>query len=249
MDGWPENEVRKISRVWQDPEDRQWWLVVFDLANLRGRIECVGVAVRSSLGPLFDVEHPVPDSEPESDLESLLWNWIDPIPMMRDATVSLRPLRAAALRRLPLVEELKLARHDYAGDLRLYAENLREHPVPWATPEDFEEAAVRYTRGKERAPRIKTTHKLLEHVADIYQRAWREGEVPPSTAVRQELQVTSDQARKLVVKCRKASPPLLPPTERRKARGWLPGEREDTPMNPKDPPARERSTRQPDRKG
>jgi hypothetical protein len=227
-DRWPEGKVRKISRAWQDPDGGQWWLVVFDLANLRGRIECVGVAVRSSLGPLHDVNHPLSDDEYDPD--NPLWDWIDPVPFLGETDISLRPLRADTLRRLPLVTELNRARRAEADQLRRYAEVIRgeKGPAPPGLehlPEGFEEAAHEYeTPGKGRAPRIKTTQKLLERVADVYQRAWREGAVPPSAAVRQGLQVTSDQARKLVEKCRKQDPPLLPrllPADRRKARGWL----------------------------
>jgi hypothetical protein len=225
MDGWPEGQVRKISRVWTDPTDGHAWLAVFDLAMLGGRVECVGAALRSS----------VPPGEDEDIDPWLLWEWVDPGPK-RGAeveAVELRHLKADTLRNFPLVTILGLAREDLWGELQDIADEILEHPVPlpYMTPED-EAASVRsmaavYGRGQARAPRIKTTQKLLERVADVYQRAWREGEESPSKAVEQALQVSPDQARKLVSRCRKTDPPLLPPTERRKARGWLPGERDE----------------------
>jgi hypothetical protein len=232
MDDWTEDEVRKVSRTWTD-KDGHTWIVVFDLANLQGRVECVGMALRSHFGPLYDVRHP----SPELPEDGAVREWIDylemalnDVPPLGDGRLEPRPLRAGTLRQLKLVEELRNARADHAADLRQYGEHLRQHPESWATPEDFEAAADVYTNESGRAPRISATHKLLERVAGVYQDAWREGEEPPNTAVRRKLQsylkqrVTATQARKLVEKCRKTDPPLLPPADRRVARGWLKGD-------------------------
>jgi hypothetical protein len=216
MDDWPEGDVNRLARTWQD-DDGRWWIVVFDLANLGGRIECVGVALQSRLRPDSDFGASSFYQLPEGAEEK---------------GIAPRPLLAKTLRQLRFDEVLRSARGDHAGFLRSFAEGLRGPPTIFATewglnPEYFDEASALYTRGEGRAASIKTTQKLLERVAAIYQRAWREGEVPPSKAVEEALQVSSDQARKLVARCRKTDPPLLPTTERRKARGWLPGERDE----------------------
>ena len=241
LDNWPENEVRKVSRPWKD-DNGQLWLAVFDLANLRGRIECVGVALRSSLAE--------GDPLPKLGVGSLMWeaereaannSWWDASPGVPDAerahdakpALSLRPLRAVVLRQLPLAEVLREARRDKEDELRGVARDIRAYQLSGIEPEHFEEAAAAYSPDTGRAPRIEATHRLLERVAGVYQRAWRGGAEPPNAAVLRELQthlghrVTATQARKLVEKCRKTVPPLLPHlalAERRKARGWLMGD-------------------------
>lgn len=222
---WPENEVRKISRVWPDHDGRTW-VVVFDLANLRGRIECVGVAVRSSLGAQFDGVNPVPESE----INSPLWDWIDPVPDDAAGDVSLRPLLATTLRQLPFKDVLLRARRDHADELRLYAEDMRAYPTSWSDPEKFERLATSYEPPSKASGRqSKYSIGFLHRVASVYQAAFEDRMDPPAKRVERELGLTPDVARKLIHRCRGARFRLLPPAEGRRARGWRPGEREEKP--------------------
>jgi len=222
---WPESEVRKISRAWNDHDGRTW-VVVFDLANLRGRIECVGVAVRSSLGAQFDGVNPVPESE----INSPLWYWIDPVPDLGAEDVSLRPLLATTLRQLPFADVLLRARRDQASELRLFAEEMRAHPTPWSGYEGYQRLATSYEPpGKASGRQSKYSIGFLHRVASVYQAAFEDRMDPPAKRVERELGLTSDVARKLIHRCRDPRLRLLPPAEGRKARGWRPGEREEKP--------------------
>lgn len=261
MDEWTEGRVQRVSRLWTETDDEgrelRVWLAVFDLAPVRGRIECVGFALRSAtwdssaVAPLLDEAGVLDTGTPEGKLIDDLMAWVDPLPAEVDADVlQLQPLTYTTLRRFRFKEELLKARTEEADTLQAAADMLRAmvlNPKGVAaalgfgagdSPERLDpEHASRLsgladdleTRGEAvgRAPRIVPTPDLLEHVARIYQHAWREGLIPPSTAVETELsrergsRVTPDQARGLVRKCRAADPPLLPPTEAREARGWL----------------------------
>ena len=46
MDSFRPHEIRRVAKVWQDVHHQQW-LVVADFAEIAGRIECVGVQLRS----------------------------------------------------------------------------------------------------------------------------------------------------------------------------------------------------------
>lgn len=198
LDSWPEKEVRTVMRYWEPPGGHRW-IVEFELANLGGRIECVGVAVRSS---------------------------VDTSPMPYDWRASLRPLNAITLRKLPFDGLLTLARRDQASLLRrgwLIPEN---DPETWQWAEEL--AADYESPGKSGGHRSKYSPGFLARVASVYQAAFARGESSPSQFVERELKLTPDVARKLVHRCREPHLRLLPPAEPRKARGWRPGERDDT---------------------
>jgi len=217
MEPWEENEVRKVSHVWRDGGGRAW-LVVFDLANLGGRIECVGVAVRSSLGALRDPRCM------GADLYSPLWEWIDPEPVPAAGEgVSLRPLQAVTLRQFPLAETLERARHEYAGLLQQFAQQLAELPElpPWADLADYEETAKTYEASTRRPGRpSKYSAAWLRTAAGIYEGAVRSGERAPTKLMGDSLGLTPNQAKKVVQRCRRAG--LLLPTARGKAGGVRP---------------------------
>ena len=222
MHEWPEGEIRKVSYVWQDDEE-QHWLVVFDLANLVGRIECTGVAIRSSLGP----------NDPSFDFDSVeagdpLWEFIDPLPDYPDNIAEVRPRRIrATTMRFPFAEVLRAARQGRAMFLRDYADDEPEYPDQRLNPgldvDELREIAEMYD-GSKHSPggRAKYDRKFLRHVAIVYQEAWRQGEVPPGKAVREAFDLSPNIARKVIHRCRLAGD--LPPADERKAAGWPPGE-------------------------
>ena len=245
LDSWPENEVRKISRVWQDHAGGSW-LVVFDLANLRGRIECVGVALRSCLGPAFDAAYQPTDEELDAAMDSPLWKWVDPVPQPLEEVFGLRPLLATTLRQLPFDDVLVRARRSEARSLENLAVTVAE--LAEAYPEAMEaasppgldlrlqqEAELYEPRGKAGGRRSKYSPEFLRRVAAVYQAAFEEGIDPPAKRVEQALGLTPDVARKLIHRCRDPHLRLLPPTKPTRPRGWLAGERGEA--TTKDPPA------------
>jgi len=184
-------------REWPAP-DGHTWIVEFELANLRGRIECVGVAVHSS---------------------------VDTSPLPYDWRASLRPLNATTLRKLPFDSLLTLARRHTARLLRrgwLIPEN---DPETWQWAEEL--AADYESPGKSGGRGSKYSPSFLARVASVYQAAFGDGESKPAKFVERELNLTPDVARKLVHRCRDPRLRLLPPAEGRKARGWRPGERDN----------------------
>lgn len=61
-----------------------------------------------------------------------------------------------------------------------------------------------------------TTPARLRQVATLYNAAVAEGRHDPSVAVAEAMHLSPSAAKKLVMQCRKATPPLLPPYQRRK---------------------------------
>jgi hypothetical protein len=59
-----------------------------------------------------------------------------------------------------------------------------------------------------------TTPARLREVATLYNAALAEGRHDPSVAVAEALNLSLSAAKKLVMQCRRTSPPLLPPYER-----------------------------------
>jgi len=203
LESWPENEVREVTREWQD-HDGHTWFVVFELANLRGRIECVGVGVHS-MSPLSKLDDPLSPS----------YDW----------RASLRPLNATTMRQLPFDDVLIRARRDHAGLMRagwVHSENDEETQA-WgeALAASYEPSGKTGRRGS------KYSASFLARVASVYQAAFEDRMDPPAKRVEQELGLTPDVARKLVHLCRDPRLRLLPPAEGRKARGWRPGERDN----------------------
>lgn len=223
MEGWSEGEVRRVSKVWHDDDGRPW-LAVFDLASIGGRIECVGVALRSTLGP-YTCDPATPNVLDLTADE--LWDWIDPEPV--DAAgapdpdspaITPRPLSAEALRGFRFAHERDEARGIHADVLRLYAAQEESSPAPWLDPVELRETADLYAIEKPRGRTPKYDRAFLRRVAQVYQEAWDGGEERPSRAVARVLDLDPTTARKLVQKCRAPHVGLLPPAQARKARGW-----------------------------
>ena len=143
-----------------------------------------------------------------------------------DLTLDLRPLRATTMRQLPFHDELTRAR----SDIPRMVEQIRE----WTGPDaEFfgelgrAESLVAETSQGAGTGRGKYSLRYLKHVANVYQAAFAAGDSAPSKCVEEQLKVTPDVARKLVHRCRDPRLSLLPPSEGRRPRGWLEGERDE----------------------
>jgi hypothetical protein len=212
---WPEGEVRRIVDEWQDHDDRTW-VVLFDLANRRGRIECVGMSLRSGLL-----------ARTERIGLVVRAGWDDPNGLPLDPRDCLQPLSATTLRQLPFDDVLVRARRSHAGLVRRSEKMILGETIGGSkAKEAFERTARDFElSGKAGGHRSKYGSVFLARVARIYQAAYENGESAPAKLVGRELKLTPDVARKLVHRCRLSH--LLPPAEGTKARGWLEGERDE----------------------
>jgi len=215
----PEKEVIHLGRVWdRRPAVDEVWIVIFDLTEIDGRAECVGMSVRS-----YDEGLPW---MPETDEEALE-------DAKRTGLLSPQPLRTTTLRGLPFASLLASAVRENVAFSRAIRPNLDlilPAPVSKKTglPVFMEERLAEMraeddaiTRAMEQKPTKpgrprKYTRAYLENVARIYREAYLEGPGTPhpTEAVRKALgfRRKSNIPSKLVRLCRKEL--LLGPTER-----------------------------------
>jgi hypothetical protein len=153
MAGFRPREVARRSSVWHDNDGRPW-LVILDFTMVAGRLECVGMEIRSFLRDEIDTadEHD-PDHDLTADAYPAYWeddvSGVGP-PLRTDSGYALlpshgifntrmdppdllamsrpRPLRATVMRQLPLADVCT----------RMRRQDLQEREMPrWATwPEE-----------------------------------------------------------------------------------------------------------------
>jgi hypothetical protein len=126
-----ENEILKAEYTWRRSPESEPWLVVFSLAEIDGRIECVGMEIRSYVrrnntaanGQEYETYEPNPQrhcGRPQEDVEAHKAWWAmaqDDIRAMGFFSVAQefpQPLRALTLRQLPFADVLARARRDLA---------------------------------------------------------------------------------------------------------------------------------------
>ena len=238
-------EIRRRATIWND-NDGKPWLVVVEFTMVAGRLECVGMEMRSFLRDdiLEDVD-PASDrparlysgyweGEPEKSGEAsddawmmLGWDLEECRSAAEDlATSRPRPLRATVLRQLPLA--------DVFTRMRRQAFPIREIPMKvlsryldggdMRSEGWWKEQATVWAPRMRRGGRVARYNRSdLEQVAAIYSDAFRSGSGSPTKDVAEQLGITRNQAAKLVMKCRAPEVGLLDPVKRRTA-GGVPSE-------------------------
>ena len=195
MDKLGRAKIRRFVVPWnRRPEVDETLAVVFDLAYVNLRMECVGLWIRTY--------------EEEGDDPSL------------GAGLSLRPLRSTDMHNMPFASLLERARQEWrldpaffddrANAVRLWSEGRAKSPrSAGKSPEQH--------LGRGRPPRH--TMDDLRKVAGVYTTAyWNSAGTPqPTAAVMSELGYSRSVATKLVMRCRKVG--LLGLAERGKAGG------------------------------
>jgi hypothetical protein len=242
MTAFRKREVISLKRLWRD-KTGQPWLVTFDLADLDGRAECVGMSIRSYLAlpvpddkdPIYGATAWVPGSALEDDVDPGDWSIAGDgnrallRELLRDelgAGDLMKPqtLLAETVRRLPFGTVLEKAR-------RAEVEFLRD--LETAIGPDPSRAAVELlTRWKEeesalgqptpRGRRRKYRQSDLELVAMLYREAFDKHSHSPTKDVAVALGIPHSTAAKLVGRCRDPKVNLLAPTRKSKAGGTRP---------------------------
>lgn len=125
------------------------------------------------------------------------------------------PLRAETLRALPFIREFERARRvELERNERLVELAGRmDGRVP-----ELEGLRPLLASGKPRR-RARFTTRDLSRVAEAYRDAWRAGSKSPTRDTAEALGLAYNQAQKLVQRCRRMTPPLLPPTDQGVALG------------------------------
>ena len=193
-----EDKATSVAHVWRSP-DGQEWAVTFLLVEIEGRIECVGVDVRSSADDATAAPTP-----------------------LRALTLRKLPFadvlaRARRERAQELAGEAKWWQ-TYPHPESKFGAKVKADPLTalakgaWAA----RQAARLDPPDQKGGRRPKHTMAELEAVAAIYSDAcdWT---TAPTKEVAMVLEVKVNVAAKLVMKCRRVG--LLGPTERRKAGG------------------------------
>lgn len=183
---------------WPDV-DHGPWHVLFDFGDVDGRLECIGVAVRSFLETHTATE--------DRDVE-LRW---------RPGVGGFMALSAAELRKLPL-KSLEREVRRKAGTALRWAADM--HDTPPGRARELEVIAAELGA----SPRRWHTREHFEEVARIYSAARAAGNPAPTKAVAAELKATPAQAAKWVAKARNEMD-LLPKTERGRPGGPARGSR------------------------
>jgi hypothetical protein len=227
------NEIRKESTVWTDSKGRHW-LLVFFLAEIDGRNECVGFSLRSYVRQLnadgayeaFDVEQSDPfdladearrlgASEDEAyEIGFLQAQPLKDLPGGNELCPA--PLNSTTLRELPFFSLLNRTLLRVAARIRETATLTRS----WGeddladTFEGFAEwlqAEKSKPTIRRRGPRPKYTSEHLANAATVYLEAVRQGSRTPTKAVREALGLSQSSAEKLVSRCRDDDVGLIPP--------------------------------------
>jgi len=239
----PRSEVVKVSRVWHSP-DGEPWLVTFDLAELGGRPECIGISLRSYLA----LRTPSDEGQ-TSGRERLqaVWEPLDLDPeefgrllqgeaeaqgehtsgeFMEVLKSAPRRLTAVRYRSLPLADVLQRARRGTGSFLRALNEVRARHG---GTVDDGAEtlaAQLDLPHGRPKG-RSRHTQSELKDVAALYTGAVSEDRPSPTKDVADALGMTRNVAAKLVMKCRREG--LLPPAPPPGRGGWLASDDEASP--------------------
>ena len=128
-----DREVVRVDRIWRE-EGQEQWLVSFYVTEIKGRMECVGLGLRSYLalretperGHPHDVWVPCPMRAYESDDDRAVWdklNFGGEAPALWERAEEQlglpMPLNATQVRRLPFGHLLDLATREEARRLNL----------------------------------------------------------------------------------------------------------------------------------
>jgi hypothetical protein len=254
-------EIARRSSLWHDKDGRPW-LVILDFTVISGRLECVGMEIRSFLRHEFNVPENVrekielgevvittsaggdcPDYWDGSEMQPLTDRGYDLLPgdslgaKVDPADVLAMshptPLRATVLRQLPLGDVCTRTRRQ---DIRQRLENAAPSGV--AHDDWVKERAAVWAPKTRRGGRVaKYSHSDLERVAALYSEAYESGSSSPTKDVAERLGANRNRAAKLVWKCRKVG--LLAPAQGRTAGDILP--EAQTSNEPRQRPSRRRS--------
>jgi hypothetical protein len=250
VNAYRRREIVRLNCLWYDSED-QPWLVIFELAELDGRTECVGMSIRSYLGlPVPDPDEPVygatawvegagfPDDVDDDDwsidgdeeqrwLRSIVRSGLGAEEMSQP-----RRLLAATIREMRFAEVLEGARRREVTLLRAGVDAIRGTPTFPAQfkPGTMEHLAVQLEAEAASLDQPRTRsgrHKKyqrgdLERVASVYRKAFQAGSRSPTKDVAETLGLSRNQAAKLVMRCRDPQESLLAPTQKRRAGGTRP---------------------------
>lgn len=239
-----DREVLRVDRIWRE-EGEPAWLVSFYMAEISGRLECVGFGLRSYLalretperGLPYDAWVPCPVRSDESDDDRAVWNELNfggeraALHVKAEEELDTpMPLSATRVRRLPYGHLLNLATRERAGWLRSMVGHWEEieqevSPPEWLAPHLRDATSVRFTH---LADALDTPHSgqprgrdenapTLDRIASLYERFFRAGSSSPTRDVAEALSMSRSTAAKRVMECRKAG--LLAPTSRGRAGG------------------------------
>jgi len=234
-----QREIAKHSILWKS-EHAGPWLVTFDFAEIAGRVECVGVSVRSYIRSAAEgPEHTYPaywDGEPvgyqwfvehayrteRHPLEKSDQDALD-AEAAADPGMVPRVLRAATMREFPFGDVLRRVLE------KVTREYLDEMMPPDVVLEAGDEAIEEWQAESEAAFRQRSRRGVkearysdddLENVATVYRSAFEAGSKSPTKDVATSLGFPYSSAAKLVMRCRRRG--LLGPTEKSHAGGILP---------------------------
>jgi hypothetical protein len=227
-------EIVKLSHLWRAPNGHPW-LVTFELTEMSGRLECVGMSIRSYVLGIVrehgEPEQVLVDLKPDDAAESEgLWSVLYELALDAgvpsklasesaeeqqaaldeiEAGEPFRPhaLTALTLRRLPFGDVLQRARRESAQDALRWADHTDD------PGRELREWAERVEQPHARRPgrQAKYNRADLERVAAL-QRAAARHSASPTKDVAEVLGVTRNVAAKLIMRCRREG--LLPPAER-----------------------------------
>ncbi len=241
-------QVLKVARVWNDPKGGPW-LVVYELAQLAGRWECVGMSMRSYLRHFISgevtgdglrdaiVERPMTRADLEADIPGPEWLplgvWeeyveLQSVALEHDVPALLMPRALSTLvwRRFPLAGELKSARRGLAREQRSEADSWRfiaesvgdDLSRQWADDsealaKEFERPPAKSTERPRRGRPPVYDDEYLRRLAARYQKLMTSVSATrsPIKDLAEELGVPRRTVEKLVARCRRMKPPLIPP--------------------------------------
>jgi hypothetical protein len=234
-------EHRQIARhsiLWKS-ENAGPWLVTFDFAEIAGRVECVGVSVRSYIhdraegpegvypaywdgepvGYQWFVDHLGSERHP---LEELDRDALD-AEAAADPGMVPRVLRAATMRELPFGDVLRRVLDKVTREY--LDEMMPPDTVLEAGDEGIREwqdecAGAFRQRSRRGVKEARYSDDDLRKVAAVYSGAFEAGSKTPTKDVAASLGFPYSSAAKLVMRCRRRG--LLGPTEKSHAGGILP---------------------------
>lgn len=198
--------MKTLPIVWSEPGGGRWHLV-FDLEEIAGRVECVGLEISSAVAG---------EGQPRRPLYAKTLRAVDFAGRLAEA----RRLTAGLLNGAAGV--MAGSAEDPAG--RYYVSNRPDAERTRQLRAGMEAAAelVAPQDGTKGGRHAKYTREDLERVATVYSAAYAQGSPAPTRAVAEALGTSRTQAAKLVARCRDPKVGLLAPTDKRKAGGILP---------------------------
>lgn len=233
--GYPDamrpNEIIRLTRTYTWPADDSRWLVTFELAEIDGRLECVGMTVRSFVkrwrteGYVAHVSAPEERDAFYGELEevapagSAAWHDLfeAQYPLLaaweKEDLVLPQPFKALMLRDLSPGSLLAQARRDEATAIYAQLEVELLPPLPTDVASDGSSLADEAEALKRRKPRSKYSDADVGKVAKLYRVFRNAGSRSPTTDVANELGYTRDVAAKLVARGRKRD--LIEPAEQK----------------------------------